>query len=212
MKNTPDPRAKQKFDRNTLCRNCYRPLAQCLCDKVTAFDTRLKVIILQHPQEQLKILNSARLAHLMLKNSRIFVGLSWANFKKVAGLQENPSDWGVLYLKPEEIEPGGSNAPLTVFNRRKLPIEDTSFLRGIIALDGSWKQAKALWWRNAWLLKLNRITLNPDHASLRPQVKGEGLSTIEAIAFVLDHLGENRDTGAALNKYYGELIIHAPTI
>ncbi len=211
MKSNTDRRAKQKFDRNTLCLDCYRPRAQCLCEKVIALDTRLKVVILQHPQEQLKVLNSARLAHLVLKNSRILVGLSWANFKKVAGLQENPSEWGVLYLKPEEGDQGSRVAPLTVFNRRKLPIEDTSFLRGIIALDGSWKQAKALWWRNAWLLKLNRITLNPDHASLRPQVKSEGLSTIEAIAFVLDNLGETKDTGAALNKYYGELIIDAPS-
>ena len=153
------------------------------------------------------MLNSARLTHLLLKNSRIFVGLSWPNFKKVAGPQENPSEWGVLYLKPDKgTNEGHDSAPLTVFNRKKQPLKDTT-LRGIIALDGTWKQSKALWWRNAWLLKLNRISLNPDHPSLRPQVKSEGLSTIEAISFVLEHFGERKEIKEALNKFYDELII-----
>jgi DTW domain-containing protein YfiP len=203
----PDPRAKQKFDRNTVCDRCYRPKTGCFCERVTALDNRTKVVILQHPQEQLKVLNSARLAHLLLKNSQVLVGLSWPNFKKVAGPQENPSEWGVLYLKPDAgTNESCATAPLSVFNRNKQPLEDTP-LRGIIALDGTWKQSKALWWRNAWLLKLNRISLNPDHPSLRPQVKSEGLSTIEAISFVLKHLGERKGISEALYKSYNELII-----
>ena len=34
-------------------------------------------------------------------------------------------------------------------------------LDGIVLLDGSWKEAKTLWWRNPWLLKLHRIVLDP---------------------------------------------------
>lgn len=208
MNNMPDPRAKQKFDRNAVCNRCFRPKDKCFCGKVTALDNRINIVILQHPQEQFKALNSARLAQMLLKNSRIFVGLSWPNFKKVAGPRENPSEWGVLYLKPEEGgHEGRSSAPVTVLNRKKQPLEDTAFLRGIIALDGTWKQSKALWWRNAWLLKLNRIALNPDHPSLRPQVKSEGLSTIEALSFLLEHLGEGKEIGEALIKFYNELII-----
>ena len=158
------------------------------------------------------MLNSARLAHLLLKNSRILVGLSWSNFKKVAGQQEIPSEWGVLYLKPSEggVKGNASTAPLTVINRKKNLIEDTGSLRGLVALDGSWKQSKALWWRNPWLLKLNRVSLNPGHPSLRPQVKEEGLSTIEAIAFALEHLGEKRSVGEALVENYQNLIIASP--
>lgn len=200
-----DPRAKKKFDRTTVCAGCFRPLSDCFCGKVATCDNRLRVVILQHPQEQYKTLNSARLAHLLLNNSSIFVGLSWPNFKKVAGLNEIPSQWGVLFLKPSEEK---SMVPLTVFNRKKQPLADTSFLKGIIALDGSWKQAKALWWRNSWLLKLNRISLNPDDLrSLRPQVKNEGLSTIEALAFTLEHLGENKAITVSLREQYRRLII-----
>jgi DTW domain-containing protein YfiP len=207
----PDPRAKQKFDRNTVCERCFRPKPSCFCNRVSALDNRLKVVILQHPQEQLKVLNSARLAHLLLANSQIFVGLSWANFKKVAGPLENPSVWGVLYLKPDDAPAETrATAPVTVYTRKKLPLEDPAALRGIIALDGSWKQSKALWWRNAWLLKLNRITLNPGHPSLRPQARSEGLSTIEAVALTLDYLGELPEIGATLNASYRDLIIGKP--
>ncbi len=130
-------------------------------------------------------MNSARLSHLILNHSKIFVGLSWPSFKTVTGPDEIPSQWGILYLKGNT---GRSNDPVEIINRKrqKLGLKDIH-LRGIIALDGSWKQAKALWWRNSWLLKLNRITLNPEHPSLRNQTKKEGLSTIESIAFALEH-------------------------
>jgi DTW domain-containing protein YfiP len=199
-----DTRAKQKFDSAAVCERCYRPRESCFCDKVTVIDNRINVVILQHPQEQFKALNSARLCHLLLRNSKIFVGLSWPNFKKIAGPGEMPSEWGVLFLKPEQHE---GDRPVSVINRKKRPIENTSFLRGIIVLDGSWKQAKALWWRNPWLLKLNRISLNPGHPSLRPQVKKEGLSTIEAMAFVLEHLGDKPEIPSRLRTSYQELIL-----
>lgn len=199
-----DPRAKSKFDRHGVCLRCFRLKASCICSRVVAQDTRLKVTILQHPQEQYKVLNSARLAHLALNNSSIFVGLSWPNFKKVAGPEEMPSQWGVLYLAPGVQS---NRRPLTIIDRKKNLVSDFSFLRGIIAIDGTWKQAKALWWRNPWLTRLNRITLNPDAASLRPQVKQEGLSTIEAIAFALEHLGEAGELADTLRTLYRDLII-----
>ncbi|MBN1127438.1 MAG: DTW domain-containing protein [Chitinispirillaceae bacterium] len=199
-----DPRAKQKFDRASVCDGCYRSKKSCICGRVSALDTRLRVVILQHPQEQFKVLNSARLSHLLLKNSSILTGLSWPNFKKVAGAGEIPSLWGVLYLK---TGPDRAPAPIVIVNRNKQPVADASFLRGIIAIDGTWKQAKTVWWRNPWLTRLNRITLNPDTASLRPQVKGEGLSTIEALAFALEHLGENREIADTMRQSYRELLI-----
>ncbi len=199
-----DPRAKQKFDRTAVCERCFRPKDNCFCGRVPSLDNRISVVILQHPQEQFKALNSARLAHLLLKNSRLFVGLSWPNFRKVAGADGMPSEWGVLFLKPDQHE---GNRPVSVINRKKRPVENTAFLRGIIALDGSWKQAKALWWRNPWLLKLSRIGLNPGRPSLRPQVKEGGLSTIEAIAFALEHLGDKPEIPSQLRTKYQELII-----
>ena len=59
-------------------------------------------------------------------------------------------------------------------------------------LDGSWAQAKALWWRNPWLLKLRRIVLQPHRPSrygaLRREPRREALSTLEAAALTLAEL------------------------
>ena len=64
-----------------------------------------------------------------------------------------------------------------------------SELEGIVVLDGSWREAKTLWWRNAWLLKLNRIVLNPlkpaIYNALRKEPRRESVSTLEAVAMVL---------------------------
>ena len=38
-------------------------------------------------------------------------------------------------------------------------------LEGVVLLDGSWSEAKTLWWRNPWLLRLRRLVLNPRHRS-----------------------------------------------
>jgi len=197
-----DSRVHVRVSKHQACQNCYRLKNDCICDKINSFSNKLKVIILQHPQEQYKLLNSARLAHLTLKNSKIRVGLSWQSFKAVAGENEQPSQWGILYLSTSK-----GSKPCQIFDRHKKPVEDISFLRGIIALDGSWKQAKALWWRNPWFLKLNRISLNPDHPSLRGQTKAEGMSTVEAIAMALICLGEKQEISDSLRTQYEQLII-----
>jgi len=199
-----DPRVHQKIDRHLACPKCHRDMDECLCAKAPVFENHIPVIILQHPQEQYKELNSAWLANIMLTNSHVRVGLSWNGFKAVAGESAMPSQWGILFLNNKGK---AGDPPVTVQDRKKQLVTDYGFLKGIIALDGSWKQAKTLWWRNPWFLKLNRISLNPAHASLRAQTREGGLSTIEAVAFALDHLGEDKIIGESLRENFRRLII-----
>lgn len=199
-----DPRIHEKISKNQACQQCHRLKSECICEKVISYENKLKIVILQHPQEQYKKLNSACLSKLILKNSKIFVGLSWPSFKAVAGPDEMPSQWGILYLKGRVS--GTEPVEITDRKHQKVTARDIS-LRGIIALDGSWKQAKALWWRNSWFLKLNRVTLNPQEASLRNQTKKEGLSTIESIAFALKYLGEKEELSDSMIKQYHDLLL-----
>lgn len=77
-------------------------------------------------------------------------------------------------------------------------------------LDGSWSQAKTLWWRNAWLLKLRRVVLTPQGRSLyrelRKEPRRECLSTIESIAECLTSLGEPAEVETGLKTLFGELL------
>jgi len=71
-----------------------------------------------------------------------------------------------------------------------------------VLLDGSWKEAKTLWWRNPWLLKLHRLVVNPPSPArigrLRREPRREALSTLEAAALVLRHLEAGPDAADAL--------------
>jgi DTW domain-containing protein YfiP len=175
-----------------------------MCSKVASLSNSSTILILQHPQEQYKLLNSARLCTMVLKNSVLRIGLSWRNLIHALGEEADPKEWGVLFLKGV-IDPSRKIELFDIRKKQLLPLK-TKF-RGIVVLDGSWKQAKAMWWRNPWLLKLTRITLNPEHKSLRGQSKKEGLATIEALAFAFDCLGENAAIGDSLRKQYEEFII-----
>jgi DTW domain-containing protein YfiP len=83
-------------------------------------------------------------------------------------------------------------------------------LEGIVVLDGTWAQAKTMWWRNPWLLKLKRLVLNPSRRSLygrlRKEPRRECLSTIESVAEALQTLGEDASVSDALRNHFAELL------
>jgi DTW domain-containing protein YfiP len=184
-------------------------------------ETQRHVLILQHPQEPDKELGSAKLAHAMLPNSTLKIGLSWRNLKAVLGREAQPSRWAVLYLGSGVKDSGGGKGARLAqglhFVRKNATLLDASEservrseLEGVILLDGTWSQAKTLWWRNAWLLKLRRAILVPSRPSLykelRREPRRECLSTLESIAETLDALGEAPAVGEALRAEFAALL------
>jgi hypothetical protein len=84
-----------------------------------------------------------------------------------------------------------------------------------VLLDGSWSEAKTLWWRNPWLLRLRRLVLNPPRRSrfgrVRREPRREALSTLEAAALLLKHLDGRPEIEAALLDRLDRLIAEART-
>lgn len=160
---------------------------------------RIRVVILQHPQEPDKVLGTAALCVRSLKKAELKIGLSWPSFRKMLGEEAEPGRWGVLYL-------GGQGKtypqPLVALDKKKNPLPQLPDLDGILLLDGTWSQAKALWWRNPWLLKVKRLVLTPRNRSLygklRREPRRECLSTIESAAYALKELGEDQEVADAL--------------
>jgi DTW domain-containing protein YfiP len=197
------------------CPHCQKRPDLCVCSDIKPLPTKLEVLILQHPQEPDKLLGSATLAHLALKNSQLKVGLSWPNLKKVLGREAQPSRWAVLYLGSglkEQPPKQQAAAPTLYFVDKKggpQKAELTS-LEGLIVLDGTWSQAKTLWWRNAWLLKCRRVILQSSRASLyrelRKEPRRECLSTVESIAESLDALGESPEVSRQLRMIFESLL------
>ena len=94
---------------------CGRPPALCVCPPTPVVDNRVAVLILQHPQEQDRILGTARLLTRSLADARVSVGLSWRNLRHAFEKPNeqrllDPRQWGVLYLGAAKL--GDKTRPL----------------------------------------------------------------------------------------------------
>lgn len=192
------------------CPHCGKPEPLCVCSDIAPIDNRIELLILQHPQEQDRALGTARLTALHFQNAALKIGLSWPSLSKVLGRSVDPQRWAILYLGSAKVADLATNSEVVAIDR-KGDIEDgqraiLNDIEGVILLDGTWSQAKALWWRNAWMLKCRRIILGPARPSLygklRKEPRGDGLSTIEAAALVLSRLEKRPEIEAALTASF----------
>lgn len=192
-----------------ICLQCHLRSSLCMCNVITPIDTALHVLILQHPQEPGEEQGTARMAHLALPNSTLKVGLSWPNLTRALGHEATPSRWAVLYLG-SGVKGKNTSGVLQFVSKKSEPVAQPDDLDGIVILDGTWSQAKALWWRNAWLLKLKRCVLSPHTPSLygktRKEPRRECLSTIESIGQALVALGEPDKTNEKLTNLFAEFL------
>lgn len=181
---------------DATCARCGKPAPLCICADIVPLDHRVAVLILQHPQEQDVALGTARLTALHLKHATLGIGLSWASLSKALGRPADPKRWAVLYLGSVKAAELAAGRDIVVLDRKgQAAVDQDAILAeidGIVLLDGSWSQAKALWWRNPWMLKCRRIVLGPRRPSrygkLRREPRRDALSTIEAAALLLSRL------------------------
>ena len=212
---TPLENSPQQTD---MCPHCGKRPILCVCSDAAPIESRTKVLIIQHPQEPKEDLGTAKLITLTMPNAKIRTGLSWRNLSAAWGSEVDNKKWGVLFLGTQK----GSkqhiqqNRQVTVLSPRGKQLVATEQnphpeqLEGIVAIDGTWRQAKAIWWRNAWLLKLNRIVLSPHapslYGKLRREPRKESLSTLESVALCVSELEENPALAEALLKPFKALL------
>jgi DTW domain-containing protein len=197
------------------CPHCGKPMPLCICDSVTPIENRIGVLILQHPQEQDRTLGTARLTARHFKDAVVKIGLSWPSLSKALGRPvHDPSRWAVLYLGSAKVSEFDTDAEIVAINRKgEMEEGQRAILKdieGIVLLDGTWSQAKALWWRNAWMLKCQRVILGPRQPSsyghLRKEPRRDGLSTIEAAGLMLGALEKRPDIAATLNASFERML------
>lgn len=181
---------------------------------VEPVDNRLFVLILQHPREKKEALATATTTVAMLRRASLAIGLSWANLSAALGRPADPGRWAVLYLGSARPREFGLGREVVAVDRRGQPeANQAAMLRdldGAVLLDGSWSEAKALWWRNPWLLKLRRLVLDPQRPShynrVRHEPRRESLSTIEAAAMLLARVEARPEIATALNAALDRMI------
>jgi DTW domain-containing protein YfiP len=177
-------------------------------------DNRIEVLILQHPQEQDTALGTAALTVESLARATLKIGLSWPSLSKVLGRPVDPKRWAVLYLGSARPGALAAGRELVAVDRKGAALADQpkalADIAGVIVLDGSWSQAKALWWRNPWLLKCRRVVLGPRRPSrygkLRREPRRDSLATIEAVALLVARLENRPEIETALGANFDALL------
>lgn len=201
-------------DPNAECTRCLKPRSLCVCEGIAPIDNKVSLLILQHPQEQDRELGTARLTALHFKDALLKIGLSWPSLTKILGRPTDPQRWAILYLGSVKAKAVLPERDIVVVNKSGNAVDhQDSALReieGIILLDGTWSQAKALWWRNGWMLKCKRVVLGPKRPSrygkLRREPRSDGLSTIEAAAMLLARLERKPEIETALHASFERLL------
>ena len=201
-------------DPNAECPRCRKPPALCVCEGITPIDNQVALLILQHPQEQDRELGTAQLTALHFKNAQLKIGLSWPSLTKILGRPADPRHWAILYLGSVRAAAVLPDRDIVVVNRKGNAVDgqDAALreIEGIVLLDGTWSQAKALWWRNGWMLKCQRVVLGPKRRSrygrLRREPRSDGLSTLEAAAMLLARLEDKPEIEATLIASFERLL------
>src|SRR5882672_3443590 len=126
----------------------------------------------------------------------------------------DPHRWAILYLGSAKAAQLAPDREVVVLNRKGEPEPNQDALlrdiEGVVLLDGNWSQAKALWWRNAWMLKCRRVILGPRRPSrygrLRREPRRDSLATIEAAAMLVSRLENRPEIEAALTASFEKML------
>ncbi len=112
------------------CPQCRKPMPLCICETVTPIESRISLLILQHPQEQDRALGTAHLAALHFKNAVVKIGLSWPSLAKALGRPvADPARWAVLYLgsaKASDLDTDAEIVALDPQGRSRRPVSARS--------------------------------------------------------------------------------------
>lgn len=171
------------------CASCQYPMPACICKAIRPANFASKIVILQHPSEQQKAKNTARLISLIAPKVEIAVGETEQDFKCLKERLKSDSA-AVLVFPALESQPIGEIAALKK-------------VETIVLLDGTWRKAKKIWHSNPWLRSMPIGRLEPTSPSLYRIRKGRevgGYSTLEAAALTIEAV-----EGADVSSLYDAL-------
>ncbi|WP_444921486.1 tRNA-uridine aminocarboxypropyltransferase [Microbulbifer sp. CnH-101-G] len=168
------------------CNTCLRPPKVCYCSALVSLASTIRVVIIQHPQEEKHPFNTGHMAHLCLSNSELMVTETLSKYQ-LDTLLSDPS--ALLYPSlnwlPDSTE---------LNENRHLGENRQATVKQLIVIDATWKKSKKILHLNPLLQKLPRINLNgglESNYTIRKTSIANGLSTIESIATAMQLLEQS---------------------
>ncbi|XP_072453225.1 tRNA-uridine aminocarboxypropyltransferase 2 [Notamacropus eugenii] len=173
--------------RRPECDRCSRPQKVCLCPflPVHPLNISTNLYIIQHPAEENKVLRTVPLLAACLPQDKVKVKIgrrfSEERDPELSAICRNP---GTLILYP------GAEA----INLEELISNSPNHLSTIIIIDGTWSQAKDIFYKNSLFRLPRQVQLKTSVSSqyvIRTQPTNRCLSTLECAAVALAILEKN---------------------
>ncbi|MBN3310685.1 DTWD2 protein, partial [Amia calva] len=164
-----------------------RPQKVCLCPflPVQPLDVSTCLYIVQHPAEESRVLRTVPLLAACLPpgKCKVLVGRRFNEdrYPELASVCQNPA---TLILYP------GADAE----NLEELDLDSSSAAYNIIIIDGTWSQAKDMFYRNPLFRLPKQVQLKTTLSSqyvIRTQPTNACLSTLECAAITLSVMEKN---------------------
>lgn len=172
-----DPNRSQ--EKRTVCYQCQRPISVCWCSYLPT--SRLNILtavhILQHPHEEKRRIQTARILELALQEDMVFTykgsRFNEKKYPKLSSIAKKPTT--VLLFPTPDADVLTEDS-------------DNEFIKDIIILDGTWHQARAMYVKNTFLHGIKKVALNISEKSqyvIRTQPTASCVSTVEAVGIAL---------------------------
>ena len=179
---------KNYADQNSyrrVCYSCLKAVPLCYCSLLKPFQSSLSIVVLTHPKEFRKAINTGKMVRNVISNCKLFVDTDFSDNSELDRLiAESPN----AYL----LFPGAEAR-----NIEDLKSEPELFHNGLfIVIDATWSMAKKMLRMSPNLASLPRMSFRSELKSryeIRKQPFSYCLSTIETVHYILEQLDASSD-------------------
>ncbi len=179
------------FAQREVCPRCRKAAVACYCKALRPFTAPFGVGILQHPYEARNAIATARMTHLSIKNSQIFVDIDFSKNVRVNELLADRSLRHVmLYPSRDAVDLSECFGEADVETGAEMGRETGGSRQLFVwVLDAKWQHVNQMLRSSPNLQAIPMVKFNPDRESqfiIRKQPAAMCLSTIESIHLVID--------------------------
>jgi DTW domain-containing protein YfiP len=197
------------MDRAQRCPRCDLSPARCICAGLPTVRTRTRIVVVRHGRELRKPSGTARIAALAMPELVLWDYRDEHGESAPLWLQHEREIKRTLPVwPPEEIgrRLGELERPCLLFPTGR-PLSEIAPPRTLVVLDGTWRQARAMYQRIEGVAALPQARLEgmPAGDRLRRPVRPGERSTLEAIADAIAVL-EGEEAAAPLRDLHARFV------
>jgi DTW domain-containing protein YfiP len=166
-----------------LCLTCRKAAIMCYCKTIEPFSSQPQFVILLHPKESRKAINTGRMAWLHLNNARLMTDSSFDDHEPLRKLLDDPGKRCHLLF------PGPNAQDIATWKNPAAPSDQEDVF---LILDATWSMARSMYRKSRCLQALPQVMFHPPKPSefiIRKQPHVDCFSTIETIHHIIELMG-----------------------